>query len=291
MEWSDLKIFLAIARAGTLGGAARAIGQTQPTMGRRLRALENAVGHTLFQRSSAGFVLTDEGSAVLRHAERVEEEAIAFERELDGQQQELNGVLRVSSSDWFGAHMLTTVCAEFSRAHPLATIELVTDSRLLNLARREADLVFRIKPFDQPDIIQRKLMHIDYALYGPVNSVLPEAGDGDGYPLITLDSAFEDFPDVRWLHGVLPKAHVVFRSNSRDAQAMMCAKNAGLAVLPRPLGDSIPGLQRIDLGVTPPGRDVWIGYHRDLRGVRRLRAFLDIALAQFSSGGGHESQT
>src|SRR5262249_32461694 len=82
MEWSDLKVFLAIAREGTLGGAARNLGQTQPTMGRRLRALESAVGHTLFQRTADGFVLTDEGNAVLGHVERMEEEAIALQRQL-----------------------------------------------------------------------------------------------------------------------------------------------------------------------------------------------------------------
>src|SRR5271170_563281 len=106
MEWGDLRVFLAIAREGTLGAAARQLGQTQPTMGRRLRALEQAVGQTLFHRTSDGFVLTDEGAAVLAHAERIEEEAIAFERQLAGQGQQLDGLLRVSSSDWFGAHLL-----------------------------------------------------------------------------------------------------------------------------------------------------------------------------------------
>ncbi|HWU97004.1 MAG TPA: LysR family transcriptional regulator [Oxalicibacterium sp.] len=281
MEWSDLKVFLAIARAGTLGGAARLTGQTQPTMGRRLRALEEAVGHMLFQRTSDGFILTDEGAAVLRHAERVEEETLAFERELAGQRNELSGVLRVSSSDWFGVHMLTPVCHAFSLAHPHVTVELLTDARLFNLSRREADLVFRIQPFDQPDIIQRKLMHIDYGLYGPAGQNNPLKDEGTGCSLITLDSAFEDFPDVQWLHRLLPKANIVFRSNSRDAQAMMCAQGAGLAVLPRPLGDLIPNLKRIDLGESPPGRDVWLGYHRDLRGLRRLRAFLDVVLERY----------
>lgn len=281
--WGDLKIFLAIARAGTLGGAARLIGQTQPTMGRRLRALEHAVGHALFQRTSEGFLLTDEGRAVLHHAERVEEETLAFERALDGRQPELNGSLRVSSSDWFGLHMLTPVCAEFTRTHPGVTIELLTDARLFNLARREADLVFRIQPFDQPDILQRKLMHIEYGLYGAGEYGDLKATGGKGCPLIMLDSAFDDFPDVQWLRRTLPDAHVVFRSNSRDVQAMMCARGAGLAVLPRPLGDMIPGVRHIDAGVSPPGRDVWFGYHRDLRGVRRLRSFLDMVLAHYDA--------
>ena len=98
MEWSDLRVFLAIAREGTLGGAARKLHQSQPTMGRRLRALERALDQTLFQRTDEGFVLTDEGSAVLSHAERIEEEALAFQRRLAGQDKHLEGMLRISAS-------------------------------------------------------------------------------------------------------------------------------------------------------------------------------------------------
>ncbi|HEX9446778.1 MAG TPA: LysR family transcriptional regulator [Dongiaceae bacterium] len=279
MEWSDLRIFLAIARTGTLGAAARQLGQTQPTMGRRLRALEQGVGQTLFQRTNDGFVLTDEGAAVLSHAERIEEEAIAFERQLAGQGRQLDGLLRVSSADWFGAHVLTPIFAGFTRTHPQVTIELVTDQRLFSLARREADMVFRIRPFDEPEIIQRKVMRIDYGLYTAEATARPLVGDGAGCALVTMDSGFADLPDAVWLRRLLPRAHIAFRSNNRDVQAQACRAGAGLAVLPRPLGDNIPGLTRIDLGEAPPGRDVWVGYHRDLRQLARLRALLDATLA------------
>jgi len=282
MEWSDIKIFLAIARAGSLGGAARQIGQTQPTMGRRLRALEEAVGQTLFQRTNAGFVLTDAGTAALAHAERMEEESLAFGRQLAGQEQQLEGLLRVSSSDWFGVQMLTPVFAEFVKAYPKVTIELITDSRLFNLARREADLAFRIHPFEEPDIMQRKLMRMDYKLYAPVGMPHPTAGDGDGCALITLDAALGYFPDVAWVRRMLPNARTAFGSNSREAQARMCAGGAGLAVLPCPLGDNTPGVQPVDLGSAPPGRDIWVGYHRDLRRLARLRSLLDLAIARLS---------
>lgn len=118
MEWSDLKLFLAIARFGTLGAAARSLRLTQPTMGRRLRALEASLGQTLFQRTSEGFVLTEEGAVVLAGAERIEEEALAVERVLAGGSRQLGGFLRLSSSDWFGVHMLSPVLAEFSQVHP-----------------------------------------------------------------------------------------------------------------------------------------------------------------------------
>jgi len=278
MEWSDVRIFLAIARAQSLNGAARLTGQSQPTMGRRLKALERAVGHALFQRGADGFVLTDEGAALLAHAERMEEESLAFERGLAGQEQQLEGQLRVSSSDWFGVHMLTPVFAEFVKAHPRVTVELVTDARLLNLARREADLAFRIQPFGEPDVVQRRLMTVPYGLYAAKGRARPLARDGSGCALITLDAAYRDFPDARWLAQALPRAHVAFTSNSREAQARMCAEGVGVAVLPRPLGDAVAGLRRLKTETPPPGRDVWVGFHRDLRRLRRLRALVDLCV-------------
>jgi DNA-binding transcriptional LysR family regulator len=283
LDWSDVRVFLAIARCRTLGAAAREVGQTQPTMGRRLRALEESVGQALFARSAEGFILTDEGRAVLSFAERMEEEALSFERSLAGKEQALAGSLKVSSSDWFGIHVLTPLFARLLARHPQVSIELVTDSRRYNLARREADLVFRITPFDEPDVIQRKLMHMDYALYGNVDHVAPLPGDGAGHALVTMDSAFGALPDVAWLRDMLPNAHVAFASNNRGAQARMCAEGGGLAVLPCALGDATPGIRRIDLGRTPPGRDVWLGYHRDLRRLGRLRAVLDLVIGALAN--------
>jgi DNA-binding transcriptional LysR family regulator len=283
MEWSDLRIFLAIAREGTLGAAARKLGKSQPTMGRRLRALERAVGQTLFQRTGEGFVLTDEGAAVLAHAERIEEEALAFERQLSGQDRALDGMLRLSSSDWFGAHLLTPVLAEFAALQPRVVVELLTDARLYSLPRREADMVFRITPFDEPEVISRRLLHIAYGVYLKDGLTPPRAGDGKGTPLITMDTAFGGMPDAVWLSRMLPHAHVVSRSNNRDVQARLCGLGAGVAVLPRPLGDNVPGLVRLDLGEAPPGRDTFVGYHRDLKRLARLRALLDLVIARLAN--------
>jgi DNA-binding transcriptional LysR family regulator len=283
LEWSDVRIFLSIARSGTLGAAAEQVGQTQPTMGRRLRSLEETVGHVLFRRTRDGFVLTDEGAAVLAYAERMEEEALGFSRALAGKDAHLTGLLRVSSSDWFGVQVLTPVFARFLAKHRDVSLELVTDSRRYNLARREADLVFRITPFDEPDVIQRKLMHVNYALYGRIDLVAPAPGDGEGHALISMDSAFGALPDVEWVKRMLPKARIAFGSNNRGAQARMCAEGGGFAVLPCPLGDTTPGLQRIDLGEAPPGRDVWLGYHRDLRRVARLRALLEATIEELGN--------
>ncbi|NKK73228.1 LysR family transcriptional regulator [Rhizobium leguminosarum bv. viciae] len=282
MEWSDLKLFLAIARFGTLGAAARSLGLTQPTMGRRLRALETSLGQTLFQRTTDGFVLTDEGAAVFAGAERIEEEALTVERVLAGGSRQLDGFLRLSSSDWFGAHVLSPMLAEFSQVHPKVVVELLTDSRFLSLSRREADLVFRIQPFTEAEVISRKLIHIEYGLYISRGAPHPEAGDGAGTRLVTMDEAFGDMPDVGWLQRLLPRAGIVMRSNSRDVQAALCANGAGLAVLPRPLGDSLATIELVDLGEPPPGRDTWVGYHRDMKRLARLRALLDLVIERLA---------
>jgi DNA-binding transcriptional LysR family regulator len=99
--------------------------------------------------------------------------------------------------------------------------------------------------------------------------------------LVTMDTAFGAMPDVAWLRQALPEARVAFRSNSREAQARACALGMGIAVLPCPLGDATAGLRRVDLGNEPPGREVWLGYHRDLRHLPRLRAFVDEVSALF----------
>jgi DNA-binding transcriptional LysR family regulator len=278
MDWSDLQVFLAVARGGTLGAAARRLNQSQPTMGRRLKALEQAVGQKLFQRTSDGFVLTEEGAAVLSHAEQIEQEAQAFERRLRGHDQGLDGSLRLSCSDWFGLHLLAPVIAEFAVLQPRVTVELLTDARLYSLARREADLVFRIAPFDEPDVIARRLTHIRYAAYLRKGAPPPRAGDGAGTDLITMDTAFGGMPDAVWLTRMLPKARIAIRSNNRDVQARLCALGRGIAVLPRPLGDGIGEITPVDLGEPPPGRDTFVGYHRDLKRLARLRALLDLVV-------------
>jgi DNA-binding transcriptional LysR family regulator len=283
MEWSDIRIFLAIAREGTLAGAAQKLGQSQPTMGRRLRALEQAVGQTLFQRTGDGFVLTDEGQAVLPHAERIEDEALALQRRLDGSNEGLEGLLRVSSSDWFGAHLLAPVFAEFAKAYPAVVVELLTSQIRFSLPRREADLVFRIRPFDEPEVIARRLMTIPYGAYLKADLPPPRAGDGRGATLITMDTNYAGMPDAIWLRRMLPNASVVSRSNNRDVQARMCVCGAGIAVLPRPLGDTLAGVTRIDLGEAPPSRDTWVGYHRDLKKLARLRALLDLVVARLGN--------
>ena len=239
--------------------------------------------HVLFQRTADGFVLTDEGSAVLGHAERIEEEALSFERILGGNEPQLEGMLRLSSSDWFGTYMLAPVIAVFGQRHPGVCVELLTDARLFSLPRREADMVFRIKPFDEPEVISRRLLHIPYAVYAPIGFDAARVREDDRVRTVTMDIAFSQMPDAVWLKRMLPRASTAFRSNNREVQARLCADGAGLAVLPRPLGDATPGIAQVELGEAPPGRDTFVGYHKDLKRLARMRALLDLLIERLAN--------
>ena len=280
MEWSDVRIFLAIARSGTLGGAARALDLSHPTVGRRLRTLEQAMGQTLFQRTSDGLIPTEEGSAIITLAEQMEESALAMERRLSGQEQRLRGTLRISSADWFGAYVLPPVIADYSASYPGVEIEILTGTRLFSLAQREADIAFRIVPFDAPDVIQRRLFGLPYGAYVAQSSSDPSYGDGKGFRLITHDTSTGQFPDIAWLRDSFPNATLAMRSNNRNVQGRMCAQGVGIAVLPRAVGDKLTDLRRLELPSAPPSRDIWMGYHRDLKNLQRLRAFIDTIARQ-----------
>lgn len=283
MEWGDVRIFLAVARSGSLGGAARTLGLSHPTVGRRLRALELATGHALFQRTSDGFILTEEGAGIVALAEQMEEGAHAMARRLAGHESSLQGSLRISSADWFGAYVLPPIVADYSAAYPRVEIEILTGTRLFDLARREADIAFRIVPFNAPDVVQRRLVKLPYGAYVAADAPEPAFGDGAGFRLITHDTSTGQFPDIAWLKGNFPNARPVLASNNRNVQALMCARGVGVAVLPRVVGSQVAGIRRLQLPDEPPTRDIWMGYHRDLRRLKRLRAFIDTVAAHVGS--------
>lgn len=277
MEWSDVRIFLAVIRKGSFGEAARSLGVSHPTVGRRIKALEDEAQQALLRRTREGLVLTDAGDAVLNLAEAMENSALAMERRLAGNHERLEGILRISSAEWFAGYVLAPVLAELTRRHPAIVPEVIASYRLLDLSRRDADVAFRLVPFTEPDIVQRRLMSISYGLYGAPETVRAMQNDPASVGLILMNTAQSHFPDVAWLLDKFPVSRRVFTSTSRAVQAQMCQQGMGIAVLPRPLGDAIPALQRIQMPDQPPSREIWVGYHHDLRHMDRLRAMLDIA--------------
>ncbi|MGB3123343.1 MAG: LysR family transcriptional regulator [Pseudomonas sp.] len=277
MEWNDLRVFLAIVRGGSLGAAAKLLGVSHPTVGRRLQVLEQASGQVFFRRTASGLVLTDSGEHIFELAEQMERSALAIERRIAGESDQPEGLLRISSADWFACYVLGPVFSELLRRHPLIVPEIIAGHRLFDLTRREADIAFRIVPFTEPDIVQRRLTTLSYGLYASAQAPFLPRAEGEGVNVITMNTAQAHYPDVLWLQERYPRARTVFTSSSRTVQAHMCARGLGIAVLPRALGDQLPALQRVDTDEAPPGRDIWMGYHQDMRQMDRLRALADLA--------------
>lgn len=277
MDWNDLRVFLAIARSGSLGAAAKQLGVSHPTVGRRLQALEQLNGQVFFRRTSQGLVLTAAGESILYLAQEMERSALAIERRIAGHSDQPEGLLRISSADWFAGYVLAPVLDALQRRFPLIVPEVIPGHRLFDLSRRDADIAFRIIAFSEPDIVQRRLTTIRYGLYIAEHLDFSPGTEGEGLGLILMNTAQAHYPDVLWLQKRYPRAKTRFTSSSRTVQARMCALGLGVAVLPCVLGDQSPSLKRLDMGEELPGRDIWMGYHQDMRQMDRLRALADLA--------------
>ena len=141
--WDDVRVFLSVHRLGSHKRAARPLGVNATTVGRRISALEQALGVRLFARTPEGLQSTPAGLGLVSHAERMELEALELQRQLAGADRRLEGLLRVSASDGLLHHVLLPALAEFRRAHPALSLELRSEPRVVDLSRREADVALR----------------------------------------------------------------------------------------------------------------------------------------------------
>jgi DNA-binding transcriptional LysR family regulator len=278
LDWDDLRVVLAVARGGTLSAAARALGITQPTVGRRIDGFERAVGARLFQRRPSGYVLTAAGRAVAGHAERIEREALAAERAITGRDAGLQGAVRITASEWLIARVIGPVLAGLIDRHRGLVIDLIADPRHLNLARREADIALRPRPFEQQAVHHRRLVRIELGLYASpaylsAHGAPSFAGGCAGHAIVAMH---EDVGDIAgaWLSSIAGRARIAVRTNGREAMLTMAVAGGGLACLPRLMGDAHAGLRRIAVPRPPPERTLWLGVHRDARAIPRVRAVI-----------------
>lgn len=145
-EWTDLRFFLELARAGTLSGASRRLEVEHTTVARRIDRLEAQLGTTLFDRSREGYELTEMGAALLPHAEAMEGAALAAAEQLGGAEVTAHGVVRLGVPELFGVRVVAPLMAELLRTHPDLSIDLLVLPRFANLANREADLGVMLDP-------------------------------------------------------------------------------------------------------------------------------------------------
>lgn len=281
-NWDDLRLFLAVARAGSLSGAARALGVNHSTVFRRIAAFEAALGVRLFDRLPNGYVLTAAGEEMQAGALRVEAEIDALGRKVTGRDLRLSGTVRITTVDMLALWLLPRHLASFRRAYPGIEIELMVGNATLSLGRREADVALRVGNQPPETLVGRRVGRLVFAVYGSASGSPPGvAAPLAEQPWIGFDA--EHAALARRFAAFLPAVRPVFRVNSVAAAIAATRAGLGLAPLPCGLADLEPDLVRIAALPESFTLDLWLLTHEDLRRTARIRAFLDF-LAEALAG-------
>ncbi|MGY6271458.1 LysR family transcriptional regulator [Achromobacter denitrificans] len=285
MDWDNARIFLAIYRVGTLRGAAALLQIDQATAGRRLAALESSLDARLFLRTPGGYVPTAAGELAFAAAERMEQAADQLQRQMQGMDHRLSGVVRVATSETVARYFVLEAIRRVHAQHPDIRVILSTAIQLSNLTRREADLAIRNLRPDNPDLIHRHLARKEVGLYASRSYV---AAHGEPRP----GTAFAGHTLVAYQQSVLPgwsdtfcgeptgNGRVGLELNSGVMIIEAVAAGLGIGELPTHMAPDYPDLVRI-WPTRSESYDLWLVMHGDLNRTARVRAVADAIVEVF----------
>jgi DNA-binding transcriptional LysR family regulator len=272
-DWEDLRNFVVLAREGTLSAAARMLGVDHATVARRVAALEADTGLKLIDRRARSYQLTDDGKRIAATAMPMEEAAFAVGRAVQAARPGLRGEVSISSPPSLTNVLIAPQLFRLRHRHPGIRIKLIGEKRAASLNRREADVALRVTRPQEPGLIARKIGSFGLSLYG-APSYLKETPP-HAFAFVAYDDSMNDAPQQKWLMTVAAGHEIVLRANDLENQVAAARTGVGLAVLPHFVGDPDPRLKRYDAAPAPPGRDVWLLVHRDLRHSPLVRAVME----------------
>ncbi len=280
-DWNQIRAFLATAEEGSLSAAARALGSTQPTVGRQISGLEADLGVTLFERAGRSLVMTGAARDLLEHVQAMGDAASRVSMVAAGQSEDVAGRVVITASDLLAAGYLPKVLSRLREEAPGIIVDIVASNLIENLTRRDADIAIRHVQPEQPDLIARRLPDASAGYYAATSYL-----DRYGRPETIAELEHHSFIGPRdtvqmlaFLTGqgvtVLPER---FRANSDSAVVMWEMMRAGLGILVGPVefAPDTTGIERV-LPEAPPIRfPVWLATHRELRTSRRIRIVFDL---------------
>ena len=272
MNWDDLRFFLALSREGSVSGAGRALGVKHTTVARRISALEERLGTRLFDRLPDGYAMTQAAENMFEHALEMETLAQAADRQVFGRDAELAGPLKLTVAHDLANLLIFPKLRIFTETYPHIDLQLITTTGLVDLAAREADIALRLTAKPPDYLVGRKVLPMRHGVYGttrtlkklsdPVNVILFR-GDTEHPPWVT-----ENFPNAR----------TVMRVDDVSSMAVATRNHLGLSRMPCYIGDSDPGLRRLDVPLKLSDWGVWILSHVDLRATARVRVCREFLL-------------
>ena len=290
-HWSDYPILLAVAETGSLTAAGKKLGMSQPTVGRRIRALEDHFGTTLLKREEGGLVPTQFGVSILDHVARMQEEASAIERSSATLEHSLAGVVRLAATEGIGTTWLPKVLQVFRQSHPDILVDLGIGFRSYNLAQREADIALRwMSPGDQNSLIGKKVASVTFGLFASKDYVarrgmpqsLDDLKDHDGATVTIMDNKKLWIRDAQGNPQNLA-GRVTFSTNS--VAAFDEAIRSGYGIGAQPLCGGC--LEDENLVQVLPNimqqEDLYLVSHQDLRRSHRICAVFDFVGAAFKA--------
>jgi DNA-binding transcriptional LysR family regulator len=286
-DWNQARAFLATAETGSLSAAARQLGQTQPTLGRQIAALEDRLGVQLFDRVGRGLVLTQAGRELMVHVRTMEEAATRFSLAATGRSEEIAGEVSVTASDMMATYSLPPILAALARTAPEIRIRLIASNDLQDLTRREADIALRHVRPTQGDLTARLVAEGTARMYAT-----PGYLDRIGRPASLADLArasfiamgpAEDYARQLGLRGIpVAPAQITHSTDSGLAYWALVREGLGIGIMADDIAARTPGIEAIlpDLAVVQV--PVWLVTHRELHSSRRIRLVYDTLAAALS---------
>lgn len=282
-DWNRARAFLAVAEAGSLSAAARAMGMTQPTVGRQIAALERELGVALFERGPRGLALTPGGADLVEPVRGMFESATQLALTASGRSQTVEGTVCVSASETVAAFELPALLAPLAGIAPRLEIEIVASNAISDLRRREADIAVRNVRPTQRELVARKVKEIPAWLYAT-----PDLIERLGAPAAPVDLANAPFVGFqssdRLMDGLnvrgfsLTPANFRRRSESELVRWEMVKQGLGIGVFTEDIGDREPLVRRVLPNMEPIMVPVWLTAHREVRTSRRVRLVYDLLL-------------
>lgn len=278
-DWNDLRYFLAVARHTSLSGAARELGVSQSTVLRRITTLEEGVGHQLFDRLPSGYVLLADGEDMLAQAQRIEEQVLALDRVMAGRCDSVGGSLRVATSDVLATTILDRHLPDFCRKYPELQIELLIGDDYVDLARRDADVAFRVGRPEQSALFGRQVTTLGWGLYGSADylaqhPVSAETTDFAPHRFIGFAGKMAAIGAATWLAERVPDQRITYRTNNLMQLGEWLRLGFGLGLLPCVVGDAHADLMRAMPPIRELDREGWLVTHEDLKQNPRVQCFL-----------------
>ncbi|AMH43252.1 MULTISPECIES: LysR family transcriptional regulator [Burkholderiaceae] len=270
LSWDFYRTFLEVLREGSLSGAARSLGLTQPTVGRHVDALETALGYALFIRTQQGLSPTQEALALRPYAEALESTSTALLRAASSQGAGVRGTIRITASDVITVEVLPAIITELHAAYPELTIELMSSNRIEDLLQREADIAVRMQRPSQGVLIARRIGDVELGMYAH-KDYLARRGrparidDLAGHALIGFD---KETAFIRSMKTKLPDVHresLALRTDSDLASLAMLRAGFGIGYCQIGLARNNPALVRLFPKRISLKLDTWLAMHEDLR--------------------------